>query len=180
MAKSKRGRRYKMTPRRQAALRKAQAASARARRRRVGRLAGVVAGTLVAGGVAYAAHRSIGNRKRTTQARMRHTAKVRAAHRPKKYRGTKALVHVPGLGMDHMQYNKTVIPPGWGQSDLPPMRSIRSTPQTVFKVNSKGVVSRTTKNRMTYDLNRRRKYWQGKPVGGTPRKKYTSKKRGRR
>ncbi|AEL97922.1 hypothetical protein CL65_gp014 [Mycobacterium phage Patience] len=168
-----------MTPRRKAALRKAQAASARARRRRVGKAAGLVAGTIAAGAVAYAAHRSIDNRKRTVQTRMRHVAGVRAAHRPKKYRGTKALVHLPGLGYTHSDPRKTVIPPGWGQAHFSAPKSIKTTPETIFKVSSTGTVSRTTKKRMIYDLNRRRQYWQAKPVGGAPRKKYTSKKRGR-
>jgi hypothetical protein len=159
MAKSKRGRNYKMTPRRQAALRKAQAVSARSRRRRVGRAAALVGGTLAVGAVAYAGHRKLGSR-------------------PKR---SKALVHVPGKGTDHTQYKKTVIPKGWGQpgGDFSPMRQIKTTPKSVFKVNSSGIVSRTTKTRMVYDLNRRREYWQAKPVGGAPRKKYTSKKRGR-
>ena len=52
MAVNKRGRHYKMTPRRKAALAKAQAVSARKRRRRGVALAGVLGATLVAGGAA--------------------------------------------------------------------------------------------------------------------------------
>ena len=54
MAVNKRGRHYKMTPRRKAALAKAQAVSARKRRRRGVAIAGVLSATLVAGGAAYA------------------------------------------------------------------------------------------------------------------------------
>lgn len=180
MAKNKRGRHYRFTPRRQAALRKAQAASARKRRRRVGKVAGLVGATIVAGGAAYAGRRAYNNKKISTIQNLRSQARERIASRPPRYRGTKAVVHVPGLGVTHQQMKRTVIPPGWGQSDIEPAKSIRSTPQTIFKVDSKGTVSRTTKNRMIYDQNRRRAYWRSKPVGGAPRKKYTSKKRGRR
>lgn len=158
MAKNKRNRNYRFTPRRQAALRRAQARSAATRRRRVGRAAALVGGTLAVGAVAYGARRNLS----------------RGSKGP-----GKALVHVPGLGRSHVEYRKTVIPPGWGKSDLPKMRAIRRTSKHVFKVDSGGTATSTTKRRMAYDTNRRREYWQAKPVGGAPRKTYTSKKRGR-
>lgn len=165
MAVNKRGRHYKMTPRRKAALAKAQAVSARNRRRRGVALAGVLGATLVAGGAAYAG---------------RSYVKKIASGGPKKK--STALVHVPGLGVTHTQMKRTVIPQGWGKPgpDYVPLgRTAKTTPKTVFKVNANGVVTRTTKTRMKYDTNRRRGYWQAKPVGGAPRKKYTSLKRGR-
>lgn len=179
MAKNKRGRNYRFTPRRQAALRKAQARSAANRRRRVGRAVGIAAATIAVGAVGGAvAYRNKSNahavklktHKRTVTGNKIYARRerfIRSLPKPQ-------LALPPGKG------TRTVIPPGWGKSDLPPMRSIRSTPQTIFKVDSKGKVSRTTKNRMKYDTNRRRTYWQAKPVGGAPRKKYTSSKRGRR
>ena len=154
-----------MTPRRKAALAKAQAVSARKRRRRGVALAGVLSATLVAGGAAYAG---------------RSYVKKIASGGPKKH--STALVHVPGLGVTHTQTKRTVIPQGWGKPgpDYVPLgRVAKTTPKTVFKVSSSGIVSRTTKTRMKYDTNRRRQYWQSKPVGGAPRKKYTSLKRGR-
>ena len=165
MAVNKRGRHYKMTPRRKAALAKAQAVSARKRRRRGVALAGVLGATLVAGGAAYAG---------------RSYVKKIASGGPKKH--STALVHVPGLGVTHTQMKRTVIPQGWGKpgpDHVPLGRAAKTTPKTVFKVSAKGVVTRTTKTRMKYDTNRRRSYWQAKPVGGAPRKKYTSLKRGR-
>jgi hypothetical protein len=168
MAKNKRGRSYKFTPRRQAALRKAQARSAATRRRRVGSLTKVAGATLAVGAVAYGARRYSSSRPKGSR----------------KAKTSKALVHVPGLGVNHTaaQMKTTVIPLGWGKpgGDFVKMKQIRSTPQTIFKVDKSGLVSRTTKNRMKYDTNRRRKYWQAKPVGGAPRKPYTSTKRGRR
>ena len=59
MAKNKRNRVYKLTPRRQAALHKAQLASARKRRGRGVAIAGVVGATIVAGGTVYAGHRYV-------------------------------------------------------------------------------------------------------------------------
>ena len=61
--KNKRGRSYKLTPRRKAALHKAQLASARKRSRRVGKVIGVVGVTIAAGGAAYAGHRYMKGRK---------------------------------------------------------------------------------------------------------------------
>lgn len=179
MAKNKRGRHYRFTPRRQAALKKAQARSAAKRRRRVGRAAGIAAATIalgaVGGGLAYRSHANkkavaLKTHKRVVTGNKIHARRerfIRSLPKPQ-------LALPPGRG------TKTVIPDGWGKSDLPPKRQIKTTDKTVFKVNSKGVVSRTTKNRMKYDTNRRRAYWQAKPVGGAPRKKYTSAKRGRR
>ena len=182
MAKNKRGRHYKMTPRRKAALRKAQAASARARRRRVGRAGALVGATLVAGGIAAA----VGARRyQSTQTAKLKTHKRTVAHNKIKAKVARrdrfiATLPKPQLALTAGKPKKTVIPPGWGKSDLPPKRQIKTTPKTVFKVSSQGIVTRTTKKRMAYDTNRRRKYWQGKPVGGAPCKKYTSTKRGRR
>mgnify|MGYP003421289423 CR=1 len=60
MAVNKRNRVYKLTPRRRAALKKAQAASARKRSRRRGTVAlGVVGATIIAGGATYVGHRYV-------------------------------------------------------------------------------------------------------------------------
>ena len=153
MAVNKRGRHYKMTPRRKAALAKAQAVSARKRRRRGVAIAGVLSATLVAGGAAYAG---------------RSYVKKIASGGPKKM--STELVHVPGLGKNYTtvkrKARKNPVPKKFG-------------PSTVLKVTSSGLITKTTKGRMKYDTNRRRSYWQAKPVGGAPRKKYTSLKRGR-
>lgn len=169
MAKNKRNRRYRFTPRRQAALRKAQAVSARSRRRRVSQAVGLVGATLAVGAVAYAGTKTINNRKISARANLRTSAKARISARPPKV--SKALVHVPGLGKSYVEIKR---------KPKPNPKPRQSGPKTVWKVNANGGVTRTTKTRMIYDLNRRREYWQGKPVGGAPRKKYTSKKRGRR
>ena len=62
MAVNKRNRVYRLTPRRKAALHKAQLASARKRSRRGKVALGVVGATIVAGGVAYTGHRSLKGR----------------------------------------------------------------------------------------------------------------------
>lgn len=157
--KNKRGRAYKMTPRRRAALAKAQAASARKRRRRAVVAGGLAAATLAVGGaVAFRRGQHRGGKP-----------KVSGPKKPEWY--------TPELPTGQ---KKTVIPPGWGIAPLPRPRSAKTTDQTVFKTSAKGITTRTTKKRIKYDTNRRREYWQAKPVGGGTRKPYTSTKRGRR
>jgi hypothetical protein len=122
-------RRYRMTPRRREALRRAQAASARKRRRsRNTRIAGGLAAFAAVGGAAY-----LGSRKR------------------QKRPGT-ALVHVPGMGKTHINLDRRRPKPN-------PTPKVTG-PKTIFKVNKKGVVKRTTKGRMIYDSGRRRQYWR--------------------
>lgn len=164
--------RHAMTPARRAALKKAQMISARKRRgkgkgklasanrtldrrrRRAGIAAGVIGATLVAGGAAYAG---------------RSYVKKVASGGPKKM--STELVHVPGLGKNHTVVKRKAranpVPKNFG-------------PKTVLKVSGAGLITKTTKGRMKYDTNRRRSYWQAKPVGGAPRKPYVSKVRGRR
>ena len=179
MAKNKRGRHYRFTPRRQAALKKAQARSAANRRRRVGKAVGIAAATIAIGAVGGAvAHRRISSAHAVKLKTHRRVVTGNRIH-ARRERFIRTLPK-PQLALPPGRGTKTVIPPGWGKSDLPPKRQIKTTPKTIFKVNSQGIVSRTTKRRMAYDTNRRRSYWQAKPVGGAPRKKYTSTKRGRR
>ena len=178
MAKNKRGRHYRFTPRRQAALKKAQARSAANRRRRVGKAVGIAAATIAVGAVGGAvAHRRISSAhavKLKTHKRVVTGNKIYA----RRERFIRSLPK-PQLALPPGRGKRTVIP-NLGPSMNPPMFQIRSTPQLIFKTNSKGVTVRTTRNRMKYDSQRRRAYWQAKPVGGAPRKKYTSTKRGRK
>jgi len=80
MAKNKRGRKYRMTPRRKAALRKAQIASARKRRghrrKRVAKVAGVIGATLVAGGTVYAGGKFYNSKKNKAVIPQAPTAKM--------------------------------------------------------------------------------------------------------
>lgn len=82
MAVNKRNRVYRLTPRRKAALHKAQLASARKRSRR-GRVAlGVVGATIVAGGLTYAGHRHLKGRSGKTNVVSHTTKSVKAVSSP--------------------------------------------------------------------------------------------------
>lgn len=135
--------RYRMTPRRKAALRKAQAASARKRRRRIATRIGIgvgVVGAIAATGVAGYGARSY--------------VRQLAGGGPK--RPGKELVHVRGkgtfMGAPVRKYPK--------QGN----RSIKRAKGAIFKTDKKGRSTLTTKRRVNYDSNRRRQYWHSKPV----------------
>ena len=148
---------YRMTPKRRAALRKAQLASARKRRRRIGlALAGGV-GVLAAGGVGVlAAAGAAGIGVRYAQGLKGGPARP---HVP-----GKELVHVPGHGVT---YTKTVV-----RRKMRRRKPPKAHGHKVWKVDVFGQVEPTrfnadnTKRRNIYNQNRRRKYWRSKPVGG--------------
>lgn len=142
---------YRMTPRRRAALRRAQLASAKKRRGK--RNKAIAAGGLGVVGLAVGGV-ALSRRRRTSI--------------PIK---SKELVHVPGQGKVHTTVKQK-------PRANPTPRQFG--PSSVIKVSTSGVAIKTTRGRMVYDHHRRRQYWRAKPVGGAPRKKYTSKKRGRR
>lgn len=140
---------YRMTPKRRAALRKAQLASARKRRRRIG--------FAIAGGVgvlAVAAGAGVGVR----YAQGLKGGPVRP-HVP-----GKELVHVPGKGVT---YTKTVV-----RKKVRKKRPPKPHGHKVWRVDVLGQVTPTrfnadnTKRRNIYNQNRRRRYWRSKPVGG--------------
>lgn len=135
--------RYRMTPRRKAALKKAQAASARKRRRGIAKRIGVgvgIVGTLAAASVA-----GYGSRSYVRQL---------AGGGPKRP-GT-ALVHVPGRG--------TFMGAPVRKFPKQGNRPIKRAKGAIFKTDRKGRSTLTTRNRLVYDHHRRRQYWQTKPV----------------
>lgn len=81
MAKNKRNRVYKLTPRRKAALKKAQAVSARKRSRRGTVALGAVGATIVAGG-AYAGYRGLKGRSGKTNVVSHTTKSVKTTSSP--------------------------------------------------------------------------------------------------
>lgn len=154
---------HRMTPARRAALKKAQAASARKRRgkgrgklavanRKYSRLKKTVKYTAIAGAVGAAA---VGAHKGTKS----YLGKRKSSRRPI----SKSLVHVPG----HGRY--TTAP----KRKRPRSNPIPKGPSNsrVFKVGKSGKTVQTTKGRLVYDQNRRRQYWKSKPVPKTKRRK---------
>ena len=139
--------RYRMTPKRRAALRKAQLASAKKRRRRVG--------IATAGGVsvlAVAAGAGIG---------VRYAQGLKGGPKRPHVPG-KELVHVPGHGKT---YTRTEV-----KRKIRRKRPNRPHGHKVWKVDSSGSVTATRFNadnrqsRVKYNHRRRRQYWQSKPV----------------
>lgn len=153
---------YRMTPKRRAALRKAQLASARKRRK--GRKGGWKRkAAFAAGGVgilAVAAGAGIG--LRYTQSLKGGPSRPSRPHVP-----GKELVHVPGHG-------KT-----WKVTQVRRKMRRKKPPKPqghkIWRVDSSGVVTTTrfnadnTKSRNLYNYRRRRAYWRSKPVGGRKR-----------
>lgn len=159
MAVNKRGRAYRLTPRRREALRKAQLASAAKRRGQHKRIAGVIGATLVAGGLGFAAHR-----RRSSSPVIKHTMStskeldiVRIAPNANRTNWT----HVGKVA-------KTVV--------------VRQPKKRVFPTYVQHEKARVKKEaaRVKKNQKQRMKYWKGKPVGGAARKPYTSTKRGLR
>ena len=128
-------RRYRMTPRRRAALAKAREASARKRRR--ARRRNVAVGTVTVVSLVGAGY-GAGNYYRK--------GKALAGMQPLiKFSGSKELVHVPGKGT-HTTYVKRKA-----KRPQPPKRP----KYHVFKVDKKGTIRSTTMTRVLYDRRRR-------------------------
>lgn len=136
MAKNKRGRKYRMTPRRKAALRKAQIASARKRRghhRRRAVIAGGIVAVTLGGAAATGTH-----------------VYVRALKGGPKRPVSKELVHVPRPRIN-LDVGKDTD------------RRIREFDKAAKRAS---IRSRDLKTRAKRNQRKRMKYWQGRPVSG--------------
>jgi len=157
MAKNKRNRVYRLTPRRKAALKKAQIASARKRSRRGKRALGVVGATIVAGGAVGAIY-----------AHKRHQSNIVSAMNRKQKANTEHIQRVIGnqLALPAAPRKVTVLQMGYIGPRKMSGPALKPSEERIFKVSSKGLVTKTTKERLIYDQRSRRAYWQSKPVGG--------------
>lgn len=161
MAVNKRNRVYRLTPRRKAALHKAQLASARKRSRR-GRVAlGVVGATIVAGGLTYAGHRHLKGRSGKTN-----VVHVTAPTMPEQRQlGTRA-----GKGIDVRRVTPTKTGSNW--KIVGRAFNFQAPPKTVRRrkrlnyVESEKARLRKENTRQKRNSKARRGYWKSKPVGG--------------
>lgn len=143
---------YRLTPRRREALRRAQLASARKRRKNRNRNialggAGVLAGVGVGAFLGHSYIRGLKGGPRPPQADPANSQKKMSTD----------LVHVPGHGK---AYTVTVVRRKPKVNPVPK----RPSDKRIYSVNKKGEIRQTTKGRLIYDHHRRREYWQAKPV----------------
>ena len=150
---------YRMTRKRRAALRKAQLASARKRRKRGWKRKAAFA----AGGVGILpATAGAGIGVRYIQALKGGPPRPSRPHIP-----GKELVHVPGHGKS---WQVTQVHKKMRRKKPPKLQGHK-----MWRVDSSGVVTTTrfnadnTKGRNLYNYRRRRAYWRSKPVGGRKR-----------
>lgn len=156
MAKSKRGRRYRLTPRRRAAILKAQSISARKRKRTLAKRVGIgagIAGTVAIAGVAGYAGRSY--------------VRQLAGGGPRQKTSTSKEIDIIRIAP------APVGPGNWHLVGKPAKTHLKTLPRRRKRLNYveserkrvTGIYRRDKKI-----TNQRRKYWKAKPVGGLQRK----------
>lgn len=127
--------RYRMTPRRRAALAKAREASARKRRKSRNRRAAIGAVTVVSlAGASYSAGKYY-----------KQGAALAGMAPSVKWSNSKELVHVTGQGKTYTTVKRPLKRP----------RTVKRAKYHVFKVGSGGKITSTTTTRILYDRQRR-------------------------
>ena len=155
MAVNKRGRRYKLTPRRKAAILKAQSVSARKRRGRVIRGLTVVAVTGAAAG--FAAHSMRKSRNKSTVGKELDVIRIAPRISRNEY-GNISRAFFDNVG-------KPLNPIDLGKQEF--KRRKRKLPN--YRESEQQRL-RKEKQRLKENYKARRKYWKNKPVPKVPRK----------
>lgn len=154
MAVNKRGRHYKLTPRRKAAILKAQAASARKRRGKFARIAGGVTVVAVTGAAAGFAHRRMRKSPNNSTAG-KELDIIRIAPRVSRNEyGNISRVFFENVGKP---LNPTRLDDG-----KPSFK--RRKQKKLNYVESEKKRLRKEKQRQTKNFKERRRYWKSKPV----------------